>query len=107
MPSSGIRIGIPVGLGGMREHGEPTVCVDEASQLEVDAEAACLFVTCTYDTAFMLDTQHRGATDSAHLSLHEGIVKLLTGMSPRHQDMATRGPYFSRLAQRLNDARRT
>jgi len=82
--------------------GEQTVYFEEASQFEVDAEAACLFVTCTYDTAFMLDAQHRDAIDSAHFWLNEGIVKLPTGMAQRYQDMAKRGQYFTRLAQRLN-----
>ncbi|WP_250518849.1 phosphoadenosine phosphosulfate reductase family protein [Caballeronia sp. ATUFL_M1_KS5A] len=82
--------------------GEQTVYFEEATQFEVDAEAACAFVTCTYDTAFMLDTQHRDAIDSAHFWLNEGIVKLPTGMAQRYQDMAKRGQYFSRLAQRLN-----
>jgi hypothetical protein len=50
----------------------------------------------------MLDTQHRDAIDSAHFWLNEGIVKLPTGMAQRYQDMAKRGQYFSRLAQRLN-----
>jgi hypothetical protein len=82
--------------------GEQTVYFEEASQFEVDAQAACLFVTCTYDTAFMLDTQHRDAIESARFWLNEGIVKLPTGMAQRYQDMAKRGQYFSRLAQRLN-----
>ncbi|WP_244173669.1 hypothetical protein [Caballeronia temeraria] len=82
--------------------GEQTVYFEETSQFDVDAEAACLFVTCTYDTAFMLNTQHRDAIDSAHFWLNEGIVKLPTGMAQRYQEMAKRGQYFSRLAQRLN-----
>jgi DNA sulfur modification protein DndC len=82
--------------------GEQTVYFEETSQFDVDAQAACLFVTCTYDTAFMLGTQHRDAIDSAHFWLNEGIVKLPTGMAQRYQEMAKRGQYFSRLAQRLN-----
>jgi DNA sulfur modification protein DndC len=82
--------------------GEQTVYFEEASQFEVDAQAACLFVTCTYDTRFMLDTQHRDAIESARFWLNEGIVKLPTGMAQRYQDMAKRGQYFARLAQRLN-----
>jgi hypothetical protein len=50
----------------------------------------------------MLDTQHRDAIESAHFWLNEGIVKLPTGMAQRYQDMAKRGQYFTRLAQRLN-----
>jgi hypothetical protein len=50
----------------------------------------------------MLDAQHRDAIDSAHFWLNEGIVKLPAGMAQRYQDMAKRGQYFTRLAQRLN-----
>ncbi|MFL9936440.1 phosphoadenosine phosphosulfate reductase family protein [Paraburkholderia sp. RL18-103-BIB-C] len=82
--------------------GEQTVYFEEAAQFEVDAEAACVFVTCTYDTAFMLETQNRDAIESARFWLNEGIVKLPVGMAQRYQDMAKRGQYFSRLAQRLN-----
>ncbi|GJH26950.1 phosphoadenosine phosphosulfate reductase family protein [Caballeronia novacaledonica] len=82
--------------------GEQTVYFEEASQFEVDAEAACLFVTCEYGTAFMLQMQHRDAIESARFWLNEGIVKLPTRMAQRYQDMAKRGQYFARLAQRLN-----
>ena len=82
--------------------GEQTVYFEETAQFHVDAEAACAFVTCSYDTAFMLETQHRDAIESARFWLNEGIVKLPTGMAQRYQDMAKRGQYFSRLAQRLN-----
>lgn len=82
--------------------GEQTVYFEEASQFEVDAQAACEFVTCSYDTAFMLETQNREAIESARFWLNEGIVKLPVGMAQRYQDMAKRGQYFSRLAQRLN-----
>ncbi|KXV03758.1 hypothetical protein CR51_16245 [Caballeronia megalochromosomata] len=82
--------------------GEQTVYFEEASQFEVDVEAACLFVTCEYGTAFMLQMQHRDAIESARFWLNEGIVKLPTGMAQRYQDMAKRGQYFARLAQRLN-----
>jgi hypothetical protein len=82
--------------------GEQTVYFAEASQFDVDGQAACLFVTCEYDTAFMLQTQHCDAIESARFWLNEGIVKLPTGMAQRYQDMAKRGQYFARLAQRLN-----
>lgn len=82
--------------------GEQTVYFEEASQFEVNAEAACEFVTCTYDTAFMLKTQHHDALDSARFWLNEGFVRLPVGMAQRYQDMAKRGQYFNRLAQRLN-----
>ncbi|MGF6298074.1 phosphoadenosine phosphosulfate reductase family protein [Paraburkholderia sp. WC7.3d] len=82
--------------------GEQTLYFEEASQFEVDAEAAYEFVTCTYDTAFMLRTQHHDAMESARFWLNEGIVKLPVGMAQRYQEMAKRGQYFGRLAQRLN-----
>lgn len=82
--------------------GEQMVYFQEASQFEVDAEAACEFVTCTYDTAFMLKTQNHDAMDSARFWLNEGFVRLPVGMAQRYQEMAKRGQYFSRLAQRLN-----
>jgi hypothetical protein len=82
--------------------GEQTVYFEEASQFEVDAEAACAFVTCSYDTAFMLDNQNREAIESARFWLNEGFVKLPVGMAQRYQDMAKRGQYFARLAQRRN-----
>jgi DNA sulfur modification protein DndC len=63
--------------------GEQTVYFEEAAQFEVDAEAACAFVACTYDTAYMLKTQHHDAMDSARFWLNEGIVKLPTGMAQR------------------------
>jgi hypothetical protein len=50
----------------------------------------------------MLETQHRDAIESARFWLNQGIVKLPAGMAQRYQDMAKRGQYFSRLAQRLN-----
>ncbi|WP_213766602.1 phosphoadenosine phosphosulfate reductase family protein [Caballeronia sp. dw_19] len=82
--------------------GEQTAYFEEASQFEVDAQAACLFVTCTYDTRFMLETQARDAIESARFWLNEGIVRLPRGMAQRYQDMAKRGQYFSRLALRHN-----
>lgn len=75
---------------------------EEASQFEVDAKAACEFVTCPYDTAFMLDTQNRGAIESARFWLNEGFVKVAVGKAQRYQDMAKHGQYFGRLAQRLS-----
>ena len=50
---------------------------EEASQFEVDAEAACEFVTCSYETAFMLDTQNREAMESARFWLNEGFVVIV------------------------------
>ncbi|MGF6931253.1 hypothetical protein OKW41_000392 [Paraburkholderia sp. UCT70] len=50
----------------------------------------------------MLRTQHHDAMESARFWLNEGIVKLPVGMAQRYQEMAKRGQYFSRLAQRLN-----
>jgi 3'-phosphoadenosine 5'-phosphosulfate sulfotransferase (PAPS reductase)/FAD synthetase len=86
--------------------GERTVYFEESAQFEVDAEAACAFVTCSYDTAFMLDTQHHDAIESARYWLNEGVVRLPAGMAQRYQEMAKRGQYFSRLARRMSLAPR-
>jgi hypothetical protein len=50
----------------------------------------------------MLDNQNREAIESARFWLNEGFVKLPVGMAQRYQDMAKRGQYFARLAQRRN-----
>jgi hypothetical protein len=50
----------------------------------------------------MLRTQHHDAMESARFWLNEGIVRLPVGMAQRYQEMAKRGQYFNRLAQRLN-----
>jgi hypothetical protein len=50
----------------------------------------------------MLKTQHHDAMDSARFWLNEGFVRLPVGMAQRYQEMAKRGQYFNRLAQRLN-----
>ncbi|ANJ76482.1 hypothetical protein PQH03_28670 [Ralstonia insidiosa] len=82
--------------------GERVVYFEEADQLEVDAEAACAFVTCTFDTRLMLETQSEPAISSARFWLNEGILRLPSGMAQRYQEMAKRGQYFTRLAERLN-----
>ncbi|MFU0436796.1 hypothetical protein ACMZ45_19370, partial [Acinetobacter baumannii] len=82
--------------------GERVVYFEEADQLEVDAEAACAFVTCTFDTRLMLETQSEPAISSARFWLNEGILRLPSGMTQRYQEMAKRGQYFTRLAERLN-----
>lgn len=82
-----------VGWYARTSGGEQTVYFEEAPQFDVDAEAACSFVTCTYDTAYMLKAQHHDAMDAARSRLNEGIVKLPTGMAQRYQKMAKRGQY--------------
>lgn len=82
--------------------GERIVYFEERDQMDVDAEAACAFVTCTYDTRFMLESQAYPAMQSARFWLNEGILRLPAGMSQRYQEMAKRGQYFARLAERLN-----
>lgn len=82
--------------------GERVAYFEERDQMEVDAEAACAFVTCTFDTRFMLESQGYPAMHSARFWLNEGILKLPAGMAQRYQEMAKRGQYFARLAERLN-----
>ncbi|ENZ77710.1 MULTISPECIES: adenine nucleotide alpha hydrolase family protein [Ralstonia] len=82
--------------------GERVTYFEEADQLEVDAEAACAFVTCTFDTRMMLETQAEPAVSSARFWLNEAILRLPAGMAQRYQEMAKRGQYFTRLSERLN-----
>jgi 3'-phosphoadenosine 5'-phosphosulfate sulfotransferase (PAPS reductase)/FAD synthetase/predicted nucleic acid-binding protein len=82
--------------------GERVVWFEESNQLEVDAEAACLFVTCTYDAHWVQQAQQHAAIDSARFWLNERILRLPRGMSQRYQEMAKRGQYFARLAERHN-----
>ncbi|WP_176000338.1 hypothetical protein [Burkholderia vietnamiensis] len=83
-------------------NGERVAYFEECDQMEVDAEEACAFVTCTFDTRFMLESQVYPAMYSARFWLNEGILKLPAGMAQRYQEMAKRGQYFARLAERLN-----
>lgn len=83
-------------------NGERVAYFEECDLMEVDAEEACAFVTCTFDTRFMLESQVYPAMYSARFWLNEGILKLPAGMAQRYQEMAKRGQYFARLAERLN-----
>ncbi|GAB6852681.1 phosphoadenosine phosphosulfate reductase family protein [Paraburkholderia kururiensis] len=82
--------------------GERIVWHDEGDHLAVDAEAACGFVTCSFDHAWYARAQHFHAIDSARFWLNEAFVTLPRGQSQRYQEMAKRGQYFARLAERLN-----
>jgi hypothetical protein len=82
--------------------GERVVWFEESNQLEVDAESSCLFVTCTYDAHWVQRSQQHAAIDSARFWLNERILRLPRGMSQRYQEMAKRGQYFARLAERHN-----
>nr|WP_241023850.1 phosphoadenosine phosphosulfate reductase family protein [Burkholderia sp. Ac-20365] len=82
--------------------GERMVYFEETDLLDVDAEAACAFVTCTFDTAYMLRCQHVPAIESARFWLNETILTLPKSMSARYNEMAKRGQYFANLAERLN-----
>jgi DNA sulfur modification protein DndC len=82
--------------------GERTVYFEESDQLDVDASRACEFVTCNFDHTWFAHVQGRAAIESARFWLNETMLTLPTGASQRYQDMATRGQYFARLAERLN-----
>jgi DNA sulfur modification protein DndC len=82
--------------------GERVVYFEESDQLEVDAEAACAFVTCTFDHELSQQSQQHVAIESARYWLNEAILKLPQGQSQRYQEMAKRGQYFNRVAERLN-----
>ena len=58
-------------------------------------------VTCTYDTVFMLHSQHFVGLESAMFWLNEGIIKLPKGMVGIYHAMAKRGQYFAHLLDRL------
>jgi DNA sulfur modification protein DndC len=49
-----------------------------------------------------MQAQQHHAIDSARFWLNETVLRLPTGMSQRYQEMAVRGQYFARLAERLN-----
>lgn len=82
--------------------GERITYFEEDDCLEVDAIEACTFISCNFDTAFMLKAQSFEPLESARFWLNEGILKLPKGMSQTYQEMAVRGQYFFRLAERLN-----
>jgi hypothetical protein len=82
--------------------GERVVYFEEDETLRVDEVAACAFVTCTFDTQFMLHAQAFPGMHSARFWLNEGILQLPKGQAHRYQEMAKRGQYFAHLAARLN-----
>jgi len=82
--------------------GEQIVYFEERDQFEVDVEAACAFVTCSFDAAWSMKAQQHAGMDSARFWLNEGYVRLPDGMAGRYQEMAKRGQYFANLAERLN-----
>ncbi|HDR9197985.1 TPA: hypothetical protein QDB30_005439, partial [Burkholderia vietnamiensis] len=69
---------------------------------EADSEAACAFVTCSFDAAWYVKAQQHTGMESARFWLNEGILNLPAGMAGRYQEMAKRGQYFANLAERLN-----
>lgn len=81
--------------------GGRTVWFEEGEALEVDAERACLFITCEYEAMMIASRQHP-AIESARFWLDQAIVRLPVGMAGRYQHIAKRGQYFARLAERAN-----
>lgn len=82
--------------------GEQIVYFEESDQFEVDSEAACAFVTCSFDAGWSVKAQLHSGMESARFWLNEGIVRLPAGMAGRYQEMAKRGQYFAHLAERHN-----
>jgi DNA sulfur modification protein DndC len=82
--------------------GDRVVYFEESDQLDVDRAEACTFVTCTFDLEWFMRAQQHHAIDSARFLLNETVLRLPIGMSQRYQEMAVRGQYFARLAERLN-----
>ncbi|MDK9702515.1 MAG: phosphoadenosine phosphosulfate reductase family protein [Sulfuritalea sp.] len=82
--------------------GDKVVWFDEAPSFTVDAVEACAYVTCTYDTQLMLQTQLMPGIESARFWLNQEIVKLAAGTSGKYQYMAKRGQYFAHLAETRN-----
>ncbi|MFL9886851.1 hypothetical protein PQR66_27680 [Paraburkholderia agricolaris] len=82
--------------------GERVVYFEERDQLDVDAESACEFLTCTFEHDWYTRAQLHPAIESARFWLNEAILRLPHRMSQRYQIMAKRGQYFARLAERLN-----
>ncbi|WP_196786415.1 hypothetical protein [Burkholderia diffusa] len=82
--------------------GEWIVCFEESDQFEVDVEAVCAFATCSFDVGWSVKAQQHSGMDSARFWLNEGILRLPDGMAGRYQEVAKRGPYFARLAERHN-----
>ncbi|MGP8431965.1 hypothetical protein ACT2FY_00210 [Paraburkholderia fungorum] len=84
------------------KQGERVVYFEESDQLRADAVRACEFVTCSFDHDWYSRVQGHPAIESARFWLNEAILTLPAGSAQRYQDMAVRGQYFARLAERLN-----
>jgi DNA sulfur modification protein DndC len=82
--------------------GEKVEYFEDSDQLDVDTEMACAFVTCSFDHQWSQKSQQHCAIESARFWLNESILRLPYRMSQRYQEMAKRGEYFARLAERLN-----
>ncbi|MGF6736382.1 hypothetical protein GCT19_22430 [Paraburkholderia sp. CNPSo 3155] len=82
--------------------GERVVYFEQSDHLDVDAERACEFVTCSFDYDWYARVQAHAGIESARFWLNETILTLPTGKSQRYQEMEVRGQYFARLAERLN-----
>lgn len=83
-------------------NGEKTVWFDEEDSLEVDAEKACMFITCEYGATMFMESAGVPAIESARFWLNEEIIKLPAGYAARYQHIAKRGQYFAHLAAKLN-----
>ncbi|PCE30334.1 phosphoadenosine phosphosulfate reductase domain-containing protein [Burkholderia ubonensis] len=82
--------------------GEQIVYFEESDQCDVNAEAACAFVTCSFGMDWLVKAQQHKGMESARFWLNEGLLQLPEGMAGRYQEMAKRGQYFANLAERLN-----
>lgn len=69
-------------------NGEKTVWFDEQDLLTVDAERACMFVTCEFEDLF-IESHRLPGIDSARFWLNEEIVSLPKGHAARYQHIAT------------------
>lgn len=91
----------PVTWAGTSQ-GERVVYFTESDELTVDAEAACAFVTCSFDYGMYQNAQQHVAIESARFWLNEKILRLATGTAYKYQEMAKRGQYFANLRDKLN-----
>jgi hypothetical protein len=82
--------------------GERVVYFEQSDHLDVDTERACEFVTCSFDNEWYARVQAHAGIESARFWLNETILTLPAGKSQRYREMAVRGQYFARLAERLN-----
>jgi len=81
--------------------GERTVWFEEDDNLTIDAEEACLFITCTFPAMF-IDARSYPAIEGARWWLNQGIVKLPKGQAARYQEIAKRNQFFFNLAAKLD-----